>query len=400
MSLGLARTAAAVLVLCLVSACTGGSAPGGGEDAPGPDASEETNAERAGELRLQLERAVGRLTLLSLEAARSVALEDSDAEAIAGWTDDAVAQMEAALNELEPTAGEDVADQWRDLNGLLLEYAEALATEDGDTEAAAGELEHAATELGTALAELTDERWDSEEAGEALRIHVQNVARYAEAHRNDNHKRAMIGARHEHARMVSVAQTWALGLADRHDLAGSPEAGRVELRSALNQLFGEHATLLTATTRRVLDDTDDLDATAAALNGNTQDLVTALAAVFNADVADDFDPLWRRHVELLIVDALSDDPQKQRETRTELRSQADEIAGVLATAADGLEEEAMISALQGLQQAVQRHTRAAAEDRLGRAGRQSATAFEAAGQVADALGAAVADARPQDYPDQ
>src|SRR5207244_11643462 len=72
------------------------------------------------------------------------------------------------------------------------------------------------------------------------------------------------------------------------------------LRSALDQLLGEHVVVVIAAMRAGVTNAADFSAAAQTLNGNTRDLTGAINTLFGSAAAARFQSLWADHVDALM----------------------------------------------------------------------------------------------------
>ncbi len=137
--------------------------------------------------------------------------------------------------------------------------------------------------------------------------------------------------------MIAVARAVSAAVAEQEPqwFSGERSSGPVELRSALRQLLGEHTLLSAATMRRGATGAEDFDATAAALNGNTRDLVRAVESIYARD-ADAFDSAWRTRISRLAdyTVAAVERPQRRARHRRLLRAADAQVAAFVASASN------------------------------------------------------------------
>ncbi|WP_119391561.1 hypothetical protein [Taklimakanibacter lacteus] len=148
---------------------------------------------------------------------------------------------------------------------------------------------------------------------------------------------------------TAVAVTGVIGM----DVAGTPSAVAAEmhgmaaanLRVALNQLLGEHATLAAAATQAALRGRkSEFDAAAGALDKNSQDLAGAIGSVYGKDAGDAFLPLWRKHIGFFVDYTLAKaagSKKKQDKAVQDLLQYADDFGAFLNSATPALPKEAV-----------------------------------------------------------
>ena len=85
-------------------------------------------------------------------------------------------------------------------------------------------------------------------------------------------------------------------------IARGPDTTAAQLRSKLSGLLVEHVYLASAATGAALGSrTDEFNAAAAALDGNSDALTANISAIFGADAGKAFDALWKKHVGFFVA---------------------------------------------------------------------------------------------------
>lgn len=124
--------------------------------------------------------------------------------------------------------------------------------------------------------------------------------------------------------------------------ADSPAA---DLRSALDQLLGEHVQLAVDATGAALNGrTDEFNAAAATLDANSVDIAKAIGSVYGPDAEEAFLGLWRSHIGMVVdytVGMASKDMAKQDKAINELIQYSQDLGAFLQSANPNLPQEAV-----------------------------------------------------------
>jgi hypothetical protein len=278
------------------------------ELAAAPRDSTEVTAEQAvkrlspGELALQLQALLGQHTVLAADMMRGRLRDDPD---LAQAANSALGKNTDAMSKLVAGAfGSQAAAQfgplWSNHVTALFNYARGLADDDA---AVRNEAKVVITRVETDLAEFfvaaAQGRLPRTAAVSAVSVHIEHLIGQADAYA------AKDWAKADELYRQGFAHAFELGRA----LAGTllpPDAAKVlgtpswRLRSALTQLLGEHVELVVGAMRAGVTDSDDFEAAAAAVNGNTTDLAGAVDTLFGAAAARSFQALWADHIDLLV----------------------------------------------------------------------------------------------------
>lgn len=390
--------AGAVCGAVLLAGCTDDRATKG--DPPSPTAQptlEAADATAAGRLRLRLERQFAVLVHRGLEAARAgKADREAAEEAVADGIDELGTTVGAAYDRATSEEFESGLAAWVD---RIADHAGADEGERADTRKAALT---AGEELAALMARVTDGGMESEGTAALLREPTRAATTSAEAFTDRDFDRAYLHHRAAFADMVSVGQAFGAGIAEQFPdrYAGPRSSGPLELHAALQQLAVEHALLTGVVNRRGATAARDFDAAAAALNGNTEDLVTALDAVYGATTSQ-FAGAWRDRISLLAdytVAVAEGRPQRQRRSSAGLDRADKRLGGLVADLTEETISAGEVTAgLARLTASLRDHIdayvakeRSAAEVGLTRA-------VAAAGEFAALLAEAVVAHRPEEF---
>jgi hypothetical protein len=126
--------------------------------------------------------------------------------------------------------------------------------------------------------------------------------------------------------------------ADALQIAVKPAADTpaADLRSALDQLLGEHVQLAADATNAALNGRDgEFKAAAGALDANSVDIAAAIGSVYGTDAGEAFLGLWRSHIGMVVeytVAMASKDRAKQDKAVGDLIQYSQDFAAFLHSA--------------------------------------------------------------------
>jgi hypothetical protein len=116
----------------------------------------------------------------------------------------------------------------------------------------------------------------------------------------------------------------------------SADTPAADLRSALDQLLGEHVQLAADATNAALNGRDaEFKAAAAALDANSVDISEAIGSIYGKDAGEAFLGLWRSHIGMVVdytVGTASKDKAKQDKAVGELMQYTQDFGAFLHSA--------------------------------------------------------------------
>jgi hypothetical protein len=148
----------------------------------------------------------------------------------------------------------------------------------------------------------------------------------------------------------AVALTGPLASADQSTMtqvAAKPSATTkaAALRSALDQLLGEHVQLAADATNAALNGRDaEFKAAAAALDANSVDISNAIGSIYGKDAGEAFLGLWRSHIGMVVeytVGTASKDKMKQDKAVGDLMQYTKDFGAFLNSANPNLPQDAV-----------------------------------------------------------
>jgi hypothetical protein len=175
-----------------------------------------------------------------------------------------------------------------------------------------------------------------------------------------------------------------------------------DLRTALNGLLAEHATLAAAATNAALGGRQpEFQAAAGALDANSVDVSRAIGSVYGKGAEDAFLPLWRKHIGMFVdytTGVAAKDQAKQTKAVNDLVAYTQDFGAFLNSANPNLPKDAVA----GL---VQTHVLTLKDVVDAQAAGNQANAFGALRKasahmqmIADPLAGAIAKQMPQKFP--
>lgn len=118
-----------------------------------------------------------------------------------------------------------------------------------------------------------------------------------------------------------------------------------DLRSALDQLLGEHVQLAADATNAALNGRDgEFQAAAASLDANSVDIANAIGSVYGKDAGEAFLGLWRSHITMVVdytVGTASKDKKAQDKAVGELMQYTQDFGAFLNSANPNLPKDAV-----------------------------------------------------------
>jgi hypothetical protein len=322
--------------------------------------------------RLLMERLLGHHTILMIRLMRGSVdrqdrFVDAARDALQRNTDDLAGAISMIYDD---DAAARFASLWSDHVGSLVAYSRAL--EDGDQtgqDRAEQALHRYCTEYGTFIEDLTEGEASAETVTNGVTMHVHHLMAATNAYEAGRYRSAYRRERTAYAAMFGQGK--ALSRAALKQSTGELAAGfgspATDLRSALGRLLGEHVELAFDATRAVVVGSPSATAAAAALNQNTQEIITAMQGSLGDEIAATFSDIWAAHIDAVVQFAIAvadDDDEAQARARAQLDKFPRQLGRVLPEVAKGrVAAESVIRALKEHdEQLLQQITSFAAED--------------------------------------
>ena len=272
-------------------------------------------APSAADLAIQFEALLGQHSVLAADLMRSRIRGDDDfvhaANAALGKNTTAMTSLVSQM--FGKAAADKFSPMWSEHIVELFSYAGALAAQDTAAQAdARKELVEYEQELGDFFAAASHGRLSQKAARGAIIEHVGHLTAQADAYAAKDYTGA------DEMYRMGYQHTYDLGLTLANALLPPADRATLQeplwrLRSQLGKLLAEHAALVEDLTRAAVTRSPDFAASGQMINGNTKDLAAAIATLFGAAAAKQFQSLWADHVEQLVAYAsaeASDDTAK------------------------------------------------------------------------------------------
>ncbi len=347
------RPTTALLLAVICSACTSnaGQISSGATATPSPKHSHTmtqphtstTAGHDAADVRLLLEQVLGHHAILMVRLMRGPVDEepkfvDAAQDALARNTDELVGAVSAVYGT---SAGQAFRALWNEHVDALKAYSVALADgDDSEMKKEMDTLDAYAAKYGEAVSQLTQGRLSAAAVTKGVAKHIHHLVAAADAYAAKDYDEAFAMERMAYAGMFGTGK--ALAGAATESSSGELPAGfdnpPAQLRSALGRLLGEHVELAFDATRAVVTGNPSANAAAQALDGNTQDIITAMRSVLGASAAAQFSQVWAGHIDALVAFAVAvadKDAAAQSAARTRLDKFPERLGDVLPSASHG-----------------------------------------------------------------
>ena len=308
----------------------------------------ETNADTsvstpASELRSALGHLFTEHAFLAVETLKKGADGTEDFDALAGAlgqnTDDLTAAVASVYGE---EAGVAFKEIWSSHIGYFVDYATATAGDDqAGKDKAVAELDKYIVEQAAFLETATEGRLKAADLEAGLKMHVDQLVWAFDSYVAGDYETSYMNEREAIKHMTMVAAGLSTAITDQfpdkfeNSMAVTPAA---DLRSALDQVFTEHAGLAVMAMQNGVDGDPDFEASSAALLANADDLAAAVSSVYGEEGGEAFDAIWKSHIGYFVdyVTATANDDQAGKDqAMKELEGYVVEQAAFLETATEG-----------------------------------------------------------------
>jgi hypothetical protein len=270
----------------------------------------------------------------------------------------------------------------------------------GAGDGAHDDLTSAQEAYGAVISDAVGDRLPADDAAAQLTGLDAALTAQIEAYRDGALPAAYTAQREAYSTAVRLGQQ----LVRAAGAAPEATAGAAELSSALQQLLGEHASLLVLTTRHAARGSDQTGQAGAALAGNSEDLTAALLSIFDERAAVRFDEAWRdaiaASVDVAVAAAELDDKGLRRAQRQSADA-VDRLAGAALTMTeDSIEPREAAQRFTRHFRLVHRHSTQVANGRWQRAYRQADRVHVAGAQLGAWLAEVISEQRADEFPQQ
>lgn len=324
------------------------------------------------EFRLTMERLFGQHAVLAAWLMRAP-VEAAAGTEEAGFADAARAELQRNTRELTQAvaamhgkrAGAQFAALWLARTQALEAYGVARAAADPAGAAAAQqELTRASDRYGSLVASLAGDGGAAGRASTDLQARTKPLLAATDAYAAGQYPQAFAQARNAYQQLYRQGLAFAAGTAARGSTTRFTGQA-TDLRSALGELFGEHAALAFDATRAVVAESQAGSAAADALNANTADVVEAVRAALGPQPATAVSQVWAAHIDALMQFAVAvagGDDASQARARAALDQFPARLGSVLAPVAGAAAPRLVASLQRHDEQLLQQVTAFAAQD--------------------------------------
>jgi hypothetical protein len=257
------------------------------------------------DLRAKLEQSLAQHAILTVRLTRARLRNDVDlaqtAEAaLTKNTEDMGALVGSVYG---PKAAEQFEKLWFSHVTSLFNYSRGVAENNADvTTQARAELADYTVNLSKFLEDATKQAAPASVVRAELQKHVDQLLQQTDAYAAGDYGRAFALERESYAHMFPLGKALATGIVTGHG-TGIPaeyDSPAQQLRSRLGMLLGEHAELAVDAMRSGVTNSPDFPAAAAALDGNTGELTSAIESLFGGEGAAKFQTLWADHIDAFV----------------------------------------------------------------------------------------------------
>ncbi|MDR7071225.1 copper amine oxidase [Fictibacillus barbaricus] len=314
------------------------------------------------ELRSTLDQLLSEHAYLAVVAMRKGVDGKADFDAAAGALNKNTEDLSAAIGSVYgDEAGAQFKKMWGDHIGFFVEYFQATAKKDeAGKKAALDKLNNYRADFSKFLETATGERLEAGALAEGLQMHVNQLIGAFDAYVAGDYAKAYEYEHEATSHMYMVSKGLSSAISDQfkdkfeNSKAVTPAA---DLRSNLNQLMTEHASLAVLAMQNGIDGSPDFEASAASLNENTEALSKAIGSIYGEEAGAQFKEMWSAHIGNFVdyVKATgAKDETKKEEAQKALDSYRAEFSKFIETATEGRVKADGLS--QGLQEHVNQLT--------------------------------------------
>lgn len=264
---------------------------------------------------------------------------EASAAALNENTDDLSAAVGSVYGE---EGGEAFKKIWSSHIGYFVDYVNASAKDDkAAMDKAKQELDAYRVEQAKFLETATEGRLKAKELEEGLAMHVEQLLWAFDNYRAEDFDKTYENLRESMHHMFGTGKglSWAITdqFPDKFENT-SVDTPAADLRADLNYLLSEHAAFAILAMQKGISGAKDFDASAAALNENTEDLSKAVGSVYGEEAGMQFKEIWGSHIGYFVdyVKATAaEDEEAKKQALAELEEYKVEQAKFLDTATEG-----------------------------------------------------------------
>jgi hypothetical protein len=266
-----------------------------------------------------------------------------DFEAAAGALNQNTEDLANAVTSVyRAEGGNQFKEIWSSHIGYFVNYVTATAKKDqAGKDKALAELQEYKVKQAAFLDSATGGRLKAAELEEGLAVHIEQLLWAFDNYTAGDFEKTYENLRHSMHHMFGTGKglSWAITdqFAEKFQNT-SVDTPAADLRADLNYLLSEHAAFAILAMQKGINGAKDFEASAGALNQNTEDLSKAVASIYGEEAGAKFKEIWSSHIGYFVnyvtATAANDEAAKEKAI-AELEEYKVEQAKFLDAATEG-----------------------------------------------------------------
>ncbi len=292
----------AVAFALLGAACTNTPSDGMTHSPSSPAPAGVTTDTAAAGLRSDLNRLLQEHVFLAAIASNEALIGQASVfEAAAAALDTNSDDIIELFGSVYPDARATFHDAWKGHIGFVVDYVTGLATDDSAAaDQAAADLQGYWESFGTFLSDTVEGLPDGEAVAGLVMEHVLTLKAVIDAQAGGNATDAFTALRAAAGHMHEIGDALSAAIAGDNGLEGDASSPAAGLRSDLNRLLQEHVYLAASAANAALSGRiAEFEAAAAALDGNSDDIIGTFGSVY-PDAEATFNDAWKGHIGFVV----------------------------------------------------------------------------------------------------
>ncbi len=261
------------------------------------------------------------------------------AAALDANSDDIIKAVASVYGE---DAGRAFGPLWKKHIGFVVDYTTGVAGKDkAKQDKAVGDLLGYTQDFGAFINSAT-KTLPTGAVADLVKTHILTFKDIVDAQGNEFPGREYVAIRKAYGHMGMIAEPLAGAISKQFPskFPGSADSSAAGLRIALNTLLSEHVYLAARATGAALGGRQvDFRAAAAALDGDSEDIIRAVASVYGEDAGRAFGPLWKKHIGFVVdytTGLAANDTAKREKAVNDLLAYSQEFGAFLNSATKSL----------------------------------------------------------------
>ncbi|WP_040285007.1 copper amine oxidase [Sporosarcina koreensis] len=275
---------------------------------------------KATDLRAALDSILSEHAYLAIVAMQKGIDGAKDFDAAAGQLNENTDELSAAIASVYgEEAGMQFKEIWSSHIGYFVDYVKATAANDEDgRKEAVKNLDGYRVKNAEFLSKATENRLKASDLEKGLKMHVDQLIWAFDNYNAGDFEKTYDEITESMMHMFEPGKgiAWAITdqFPDKFDNQ-SVDTPAADLREQLNNQFSTHAALAILAMQKGIDGAKDFDASAAELNGNTEDLTKSIESVYGKEGAQQFHEIWSSHIGYFVdyVKATAADDEEGRQ---------------------------------------------------------------------------------------